>query len=201
MTAEAVAGTALGHGTVARLLRGLLAIVLLAALAVAYAPGNYFFYFTILSNILAAGLMAGQALRPDWMEVNAVPRGAVTLYMTVTGMVYAVLLAPIEADVGLIAPWVNFALHTLGPVALFLDWLLFPPPQRLKPAAFWIWLIFPALYLAVTLTRGPAVDWYPYPFLDPRTDGYASVAGYAVAVLLVFVVSGGFIRWWANARG
>jgi len=169
---------------------------------VAFAPGNYFFFFTILSNILAAVLMTGQSLWPVWMDRNGMFRGAVTMYMTITGMVYAVLLAPIEADVGLIDPWVNFVLHSLGPVALLNDWLLFPPAHRLKTSALWVWMGFPVVYFAVTLIRGPIADWYPYPFLDPRGDGgYASVAAYSVAVLLVFIGVGSLLRWWANARG
>lgn len=192
----------LGRGLVARVVRGLAALSIVAALVVAYSPGNYFFFFTILSNILAAVLMTGQALRPDWMRTNAMFRGAVTLYMTITGMVYAVLLAPIEADVGLVDPWVNFVLHSLGPVALLNDWLLFPPERKLTARALPSWLVFPALYLAVTLIRGPGADWYPYPFLDPRSDGgYGAVALYTVAVLLVFVGVGTFLRWWANQRG
>ena len=192
----------LGRGWVARLARGLLAIWIVAALVVAYNPGNYFFFFTILSNITAAVLMAGQALWPGWMTSNGLLRGAVTLYMTITGMVYAGLLRPIEADVGLIDPWVNFVLHSLGPAALLIDWLLFPPERRLTTTSLWVWLVFPAVFLTVTLIRGPSVDWYPYPFLDPREPGgYLSVAAYSVGVLLLFLAVGSFLRWWANERG
>jgi len=191
----------LGQGAVAKVVRGLLAVLTGAALIVAYAPGNYFYFFTILSNILAVVLLGGQALRPGWMSTNATLRGAVTLYMTITGMVYAVLLAPISADVGLIDPWVNFVLHSLGPVAVLIDWLLFPPVQRLGTRTLWIWLVFPAVYLTVTMIRGPIVDWYPYPFLDPRGDGgYPTVVAYSLAVLLVFIAVGSFLTWWANQR-
>lgn len=192
----------LGRGAVARVVRGVVALSILSALLVAYSPGNYFFYFTILSNIMAAALMAGQALWPGWMRTNGKLRGAVTLYMTITGMVYAVLLAPIEADVGLIAPWVNFVLHSLGPVALLNDWLLFPPERTLGASSVPTWLAFPVVYLTVTLIRGPIVDWYPYPFLDPGGDaGYGGVIFYSVAVTLVFLGVAAFLRWWANRRG
>lgn len=158
-----------GHGRVARLVWGMLAVATAAALLAAYAPGNFFFYFTIL---------------------------------TITGMVYAVLLRPIEADVGLIDPWVNFVLHSLGPAALLIDWVFFPPEPRLARSTLWVWLVFPAIYLTVTLIRGPMVDWNPYPFLDPREVGeYPSVAAYSVAVLVVFIAAGWFLRWWADERG
>lgn len=192
----------LGRGGVARVLRGLLALAIVAALAVAYESINFYFYFTVLSNILAAVLLASQAISPGWMSSNATFRGAVTLYMVITGMVYAVLLAPIEADVGLTDPWVNYVLHSLGPAAVLIDWLLFPPTTSLARSSLWWWLLFPALYLTVTLIRGQIADWYPYPFLDPREPGgYLAVTGYSVGVLLVFIGVGAFLRWWANQRG
>ncbi len=192
----------LGRGGVARIVRGLLALAIVAALATAYSSINFFFYFTVLSNILAAVLLAGLAVSPGWMSSNGAFRGAVTLYMVITGMVYAVLLAPIEADVGLTDPWINYVLHSLGPAAILIDWLLFPPTVALARSALWWWLLFPAVYLTVTLIRGPIVDWYPYPFLDPGEVGsYLGVAGYSVGILLLFVGVGAFLRWWGNQRG
>jgi hypothetical protein len=178
-----------------------LAALIVAALITAYESINFFFYFTVLSNILAALLMAVLAVRPvPWMD-NGLVRGAVTLYMTITGLVYAVLLRPIEADVGLTDPWINWVLHSLGPAALMIDWLLFPPGKQLARSALWAWMVFPALFLAVTLIRGPLVDFYPYPFLDPGEIGYPAVAAYSAAILVGFLAIGVFIRWWGNKRG
>ncbi|WP_280481932.1 Pr6Pr family membrane protein, partial [Nocardia cyriacigeorgica] len=60
---------------------------------------------------------------------------------------------------------------------------------------------------AYTLIRGPVVDWYPYPFLDPREQGYVSlVIGLVVltgvfALLAVAVVAlGGLARRWQDGR-
>ena len=176
-------------------------MAIVAALVTAFESLNFFFYFTVLSNILAAILFAGLAIRPEWMASNARFRGAVTLYMVITGLVYAVLLRPIEADVGLTDHWVNWVLHSLGPAAALVDWLLFPPDRRIALTTLWVWLIFPAAYLAVTLIRGPIAEWYPYPFLDPsQTGGYGPVALWSLLILLFFVGVGSFLRWWANAR-
>lgn len=192
----------LGRGLLARVIRLGLALAIVAALVTAFESLNFFFYFTVLSNILAAALFAGLALRPDWMSSSGRFRGAVTLFMVITGLVYAVLLRPIEADVGLTDQWVNWVLHSLGPAAALIDWLLFPPDRPLARSSLWIWLIFPAAYLAVTLIRGPIADWYPYPFLDPsHTGGYGAVAMWSLLILLFFVGVGSFLRWWANARG
>lgn len=194
-------GPELGHGTVARLVRGALAVLIIAALITAYVSINFFFYFTVLSNILAAILMAVLAVRPYPMTDNGLMRGAVTLYMTITGLVYAVLLRPIEADVGLSDPWINWVLHSLAPAGLMIDWLLFPPRKRSDRSVLWAWLIFPALFLVVTLIRGAITGFYPYPFLDPGEVGYPGVAAYSVGILALFLAMGAFIRWWGNARG
>jgi hypothetical protein len=181
--------------------RGSLAVLIVAALVTAYESINFFFYFTVLSNILAALLMATLAIRPVPPMDNGLIRGAVTLYMTITGFVYAVLLRPIEADVGLTDPWINWVLHSLSPAALMIDWLLFPPRKQVRSSALWAWLVFPAIFLAVTLIRGPSTDFYPYPFLDPREIGYGAVAAYSAGILVGFLAIGWFIRWWGNKRG
>jgi hypothetical protein len=194
------AAITLGRGVVSRLVRGGLAALIVAALVAAYESANFFFYFTVLSNIILIVVLVGEAIDPDWLDRGAL-RGASTLYMAVTGMVYAVLLRPIEADVGLTDPWINYVLHSLAPAAAIIDWLLFPPGRWLGRQVIWAWLVFPAVFLAVTLMRGPLVDWYPYPFLDPdQTAGYPGVAAYSLLILLIFLLLGTFLRWWSNAR-
>lgn len=110
--------------------------------------------------------------------------------MVITGIVYAVLLA--NADVGLIAAWVNSVLHQVTPVALLADWVFFAPWPRAggRRASQWLpRLAFPLAYFAYSLSRGAVVDWYPYPFLDPRyPGGYGRIAVYAVVLAVVFAL-------------
>jgi hypothetical protein len=191
----------MGMGTVARVLRGLVVVLIIAASVQAYGR-NFFFYFTILSNLLAVVLLGGQALWPDWMRSNAFLRGGVTLFMTMTGLVYAVVLAPLGVSVGGYAPWANFVHHNLAPTAVLIDWLLFPPRQKLRTSASWLWLIFPVVYFAFTVLRGSGNGFYPYPFLNPdNAGGTGGVVLYAAVILAVFAVVGWFIRWWADNRG
>lgn len=191
----------MGMGPVARGLRGLVAVLVVAAMIQAYQGPNLFAYFTILSNTLAVVVLGGQALAPGWMRSNAFLRGAVTLYMTITGLVYAFLLAPLGVDVGDYAPWANFVHHNLAPTVLLIDWLLFPPRQRLTRSAAWVWLIFPAVYFAFSLIRGAAIGFYPYPFLDVGEVGAVGVAVYALVILGVFTSIGFFLKWWSDQRG
>lgn len=198
--------------TTLRGLRLALASLLLAALVGQLAigmsradltPANFFSFFTILSNTSAVVMLALLAGRPGrigspWFSTF---RGAVTIYMSVTGIVYATLLAPTGIDVGLTEPWVNWSLHIIGPLALAVDWVFHPPTVRLAATNHLFWLGFPALYLVYTLIRGAIVDWYPYPFLDPaETDGYGGVAVWSAVVLAVILGFGYAYYWWANRR-
>ncbi|MBC7304268.1 MAG: Pr6Pr family membrane protein [Nocardia sp.] len=149
---------------------------------------NYLSYFTIESNVLSViVLLVGGVLAPQGPRWQTF-RGAVTLYMLITMVVYAVLLA--QVDVMLTDKWINDVLHRILPLVLLLDWLFVTMARRLRPtpALIGAWLIFPVLYGVYSLIRGPIVDWYPYPFIDPRTQGYVSLAIGLVVLLVVFVV-------------
>ncbi|WP_181763017.1 Pr6Pr family membrane protein [Rhodococcus spelaei] len=147
---------------------------------------NYFSYFTVLSNVLAAiVLVVGAVTDPQGTRWQLF-RGAVTVYMVITGIVYAVLLANI--DVGMQGQWTNEVVHRLLPLVLFLDWVLNPPRMRISDAQSLTWLWFPFVYGVYTLIRGPIVDWYPYPFINPTDQGYLQMSIGLVVLLIGFVL-------------
>ncbi|WP_278264001.1 Pr6Pr family membrane protein [Nocardia sp. AG03] len=153
-----------------------------------FSLANYLSYFTIESNILGViALLVGGLLAPGGRGWQ-VFRGAATLYMLITMVVYAVLLARI--DVMLNDKWINDVMHRYLPLVLVLDWILVAAPHRLRPSPALVgqWLIFPLLFGVYSLIRGPIVDWYPYPFIDPRGQGYLSMAIGLVVLTLVFAV-------------
>ena len=54
----------------------------------------------------------------------------------------------------------------------------------------------PAAYLVYSLIRGPIVDWYPYPFLNPdEVGGYGGVAAYAVGIAALAALGTWVIVW------
>jgi hypothetical protein len=154
---------------------------------------NFFSYFTIESNIaMTVVLLVGGVLGLMGREgVPDLPRGAVTLYMVVTGVVYAVALSgyPLLGTL----PWVDDVVHRLMPVVILIDWLAVPPRRQLRYAEALRWLVFPLLYLPYTLIRGAIVDWYPYPFLDPREKGYGHVVVSSLLVTLAFLAFGALL--------
>ena len=154
---------------------------------------NFFSYFTILSNILAATMLTVAALRPEeprpWLTR---PRAAtaIALYMTVTGLVYVFILQSLWNPQG----WAFVAdsgLHHVMPVLVVLCWLAFVPKGTLAPRAVPAWLIFPLLYGVYSLARGPFADWYPYPFIDAGKLGYSQTALNIVLLLVGFIVLAG----------
>ena len=193
--------------TVLRLVRAATALVAIAAMVAqikvladnnALDLVNFLSYFTIQSNLIGIAAMLILAARapgprPRWLESL---RGAATVYLTITFVVVQLLLK--NVDVGLQLPWVDFALHVLTPIVLVADWVLDPPTVRLTRRDALGWLVYPLLWLAYTLVRGPIAGWYPYPFLDPANGGYASVAVTSVVIL----VAGGllclFYAWLGN---
>jgi hypothetical protein len=87
-------------------------------------PVNFFSFFTIQSNLL---------LVPIWLLGGGDRlRAGLTLYLSVTGVVYALLLSGLEASLHTQVPWVNVVLHQLTPVAAVLDWILVPPSRPLS---------------------------------------------------------------------
>ncbi|MEV6523653.1 Pr6Pr family membrane protein [Longispora sp. NPDC051575] len=157
-----------------------------------YRVSNFFSFFTILSNLLTVVtlLLCARFGARGFDQL----RGAVTLYMTTTGIVYATLLSGIEVDTTV--PWTNFVVHQLMPVVVLLDWLFDPPYRRLEFRKVLLWLLFPLLYLPYSLVRGAIVDWYPYPFLDPRRDGGYGRVAMASAVMAVGIFGLAMaIRW------
>lgn len=163
---------------------------------------NFFFYFTDLSNLLAAGVLlaGGTAALRGRRGVPELLRGASVLYLVITGLVYWSLLAGQMTAATI--KWQNDIVHGVMPAVLLLDWLLVPPTARIGAARASRWLVFPLLYLAVSLVRGPFVRWWPYDFLDPREPGgYTHVATWSVIVTVVFVLFTALITAAGNRLG
>lgn len=164
-----------------------------------YNSVNFFSFFTIESNIfasvvfLAAGLTA-LGDRPS--RTFDLIRGAAVAYMALVGVTYGILLSGYQEELQTTLPWVDTILHKVMPIALVADWLIDPPRNRISFKQALIWVVFPLVYLPYTLIRGPQVDWWPYPFLNPHheSQGYGVVALYSVGIALGFI---GFI-WVAS---
>jgi hypothetical protein len=101
-------------------------------------------------------------------------RGAATLYMVTTGIIYGLLLS--KAKVQITLPWVNDILHRIFPLVMLADWLYDKPIRKITARQSLLWLVYPVIYLVYILIHGPlAHHWYPYPFLNVGEHGYLKV--------------------------
>lgn len=168
-------------------------IYLIRALGDAFTPSNHYSYFTVLSNVFGAAVLGIGVVR----RVPDVVRGAATTYLATTGVVYALLLRGVDVQTPAYANWV---LHVIVPILVVIEWVAVPPDRRLQVRDLAWWLVFPAVYCAYTLIRGPVVAWYPYPFLDPRELGYAVVAGWCLVVAVTVAGIGALVARVGAAR-
>lgn len=155
-------------------------------------PTEHFAYFTVQSNIFVIALMAWMLLvpegrRPRWFDHV---RGAITAYIVLTGIVYAVLLAEPDEVWAWSIEFTNAAQHRFIPWMVGLDWLLVPTARRISLAAAAWWMAYPVGYLVAAWLRGGLVDgWFPYPFLDPSVHGgWAGLIWPTGQVLIAFVI-------------
>jgi len=150
---------------------------------------NFFGYFTILTNTLVALVLTAPTVPLTGTARFATPnvRTAAAVYIAIVGIVYVIVLQELWNPQGAQA-LADLILHKLVPILYVGYWLVFEPHGRVRWRAALMWLIYPALYLAYSLVRGAMTGWYPYPFLDVGTIGYARVLVQSGVLLAVFLV-------------
>jgi hypothetical protein len=161
---------------------------------------HFLTYFTNLSNEIAAALfLVGAARwRSERSQTLDVLRGGAVVYMSITGVVFAILLSGINVDAAI--PWVNTVVHELMPIVVMADWLLDPPATRLSLKQGALWLSFPLAWVVYELVRGAIVGKYHYPFLNPANGGYGTVFLYCVSICVFAVIVCGVVLWLGNVR-
>jgi len=151
---------------------------------------NFFSFFTVESNLFAATMLIVSAcmVRKWQTKLLLTLRGAATLYMVTTGIVFSVLLSGLEATVLTAVPWDNIVLHYIMPIAVLADWLFDPPKSRIRFKNAIVWLVYPFVYVAYSLIRGQLVGWYPYPFLNPDTNGYIGIVVTSIGIAATILI-------------
>jgi hypothetical protein len=161
---------------------------------------NVLSYFTVWSNILvlvvAYLLWRDQARRGT---VFAVFRLASLVMITVTGVIYALVLAPLWNPTG----WQRVAdetLHYTVPILAVVSFLVVGPRPRFAFRTLWAALLIPLVYIAYTLLRSPFITytqdgqtrhWYPYHFLNVDDLGYGRVLLNIAAIFLLLLAIAG----------
>ena len=161
-----------------------------------FRPFEYFAFFSIDSSIFAGivVLLSGIWLLQGKAETDRqnILRLIVTVSMIIVGVVYHALLgdsAVAPEDIGYEWPRIpNLVIHTWAPIAIAIDYLL--SIRGAKPKlrkALWV-VVYPLIWLFLSIIRGLADDWWPYWFINPGSEG--GVVGMITYILLI---AGGFI--------
>ena len=155
---------------------------------------RFFSFFTILTNILVAVYFTIKALGKDQLD-KAGLLTAITVYITIVGLVYQVLLRHIWQPTGL-QMVVDELLHSVNPLLVISYWYLFEKKFFVHYKEVFKWMIYPVVYLLYILTRGSFSGFYPYPFINVSEIGISQTLlnglflllfFYAVSVLFIFI--------------
>ena len=175
-------------------------------------------YYTVLSNLACmvffsvAHLRSEAALRRGVRDFVWCPRGegAFVFMIAVTGIVYAVMLAPADIVSGNFYHFENLVLHYIGPCMVLLDWILFSPKGSFRPTDPLLWLLAPLGYFGYILVRstfagpiGSTGSAFPYGFIDPGVQGGWGEMFWGVAGIAMAMAALGYIIYtldWALAR-
>ena len=159
---------------------------------------RYFSYYTILTNIIVGVYAAVQCFTPPHKRTGFFFRPsvetAITLYITIVGLVYTLVLRQLWSPKGLQAV-VDDILHTIVPVMVLFHWWKWVATRRLKYGNIPLWLIYPAVYALIILIRGHFASWYPYPFLDVLQYLYGQVMVNCLLLLLFFILFSSLFVW------
>lgn len=166
--------------------------------------GQLYSEFTVQSNLVLGLVLVASAARPGtrlpaWWDHLV---GALAFYLVMTGIIYAVLVAPPDE------PWWSWdmywpqlAHHRLAPVFIALDWLLVTKTVHGKWSRPFVWLIYPSAFLGFSWARGAADGWYVYDFLDPTLPGgWPAALTTTAQVLVAFLVIALLVHLGGNGR-
>jgi hypothetical protein len=156
---------------------------------VAETTARFFSFFTILTNTLIAVYFTFMLSNNSPLKTFVQRPGtgtAITVYISVVGIVYQFVLRQIWEPQGL-QMIVDELLHSVIPLYFMLFWYLYEDKTKLQWAQMPYWLIYPLLYLIFILIRGSFSGFYPYPFVNVAELGMEKVMLNSLVLMVVFV--------------
>ncbi|WDU61274.1 Pr6Pr family membrane protein [Pseudomonas poae] len=152
---------------------------------------NFFSFFTVLTNTLAAVVLSYALINRDCAAKRVflapVVSSGIAVSIVVVGLAYSLLLRHLWQPEGfqLIA---DELLHDVMPVLFVVYWWRWVPKGQLRLKHIGLWVIYPLVYFAYALLRGDLLGQYQYPFIDVGTLGYPQVFVNAGGILAGFVL-------------
>ncbi|NVM38153.1 MAG: Pr6Pr family membrane protein [Candidatus Lokiarchaeota archaeon] len=141
---------------------------------------NSFKAFTIQTNFMVTIWLTLAILwhkKPEPLEkITGLLKGAFTVYISITFIFFAILLAPFYHPTGW-AAFSNLVFHYITPIAFIVDWLLTENKLRYKWKYLFYWVcIYPVCYLVFIFIHGALTSDYIYYFFDVNALGMLGAA-------------------------
>ncbi|WP_432670598.1 Pr6Pr family membrane protein [Flavobacterium sp. SM2513] len=159
---------------------------------------RFFSFFTILTNLLVAlyftlSLPKKGNSNPSTSNKSGTLT-AITVYITIVGLVYQILLRQIWEPKGI--QWVvDELLHSVIPILVIIFWYLYEDKKTMEYKQILKWLIYPLIYLIFILICGNFSNFYPYPFVNVTDFGLKKVLiNSAGLIVFFFCIAAGYIK-------
>jgi len=152
---------------------------------------KFFTFFTILTNIIVAITFSSiyfkinRALKNFFSQPKVLT--AVTVYITIVGLVYNLILRFTWQPQGL-QMIVDELLHTVIPIYFIIFWLKFVSKEELEWKNIFPWLLYPFIYLLYIMIWGHFINQYPYPFINVMELGYEKVLINSILLFITFLI-------------
>ena len=169
-------------------------------------------YFTIQTNVFSCLLFFYLLAKTFYAYIkdkkfviakaNETVELAVTFYITITMLVFWLVLAPMSGlPSNAILLTATLFLHLFTPLITIIGTLLFMEHGKVKYKNIIIWFIYPVVYLISIVILAQVIDTpyyfinvngtkigllYPYPFIDPQVVGYLGMT-LAILGLVLFI--------------
>lgn len=151
---------------------------------------NGFKAFTMQTNLIVTIWLTLAILwhnKPEFLKKIEGPlKGAFTMYITITFVVFAILLSPFYHPTGF-AAFSNLILHYITPIAFIIDWVLTETKVRYKWNYLPYWIIYPLCYIIFAIIHGTITGSYIYYFLDISALGILGFV--SISILIVFGIA------------
>jgi hypothetical protein len=166
--------------------------------------GLFYFIFLLVNNFLHKRKKVGEN-ENGWF---AHFKGAITIALTITMLVYNFVLLPNLSTMGNYKPFTltDILIHYAIPIMVILDWILFDKKGVYSVFDPLKWLIFPFAYLAFVMVKasfGYVIEGisskYPYFFINIDKLGAAAVT-YNVLLLVLVFLAVGYLLWFIDKQ-
>lgn len=153
-------------------------------------------FYTIQTNIIVCAWFLYLLLKQFFKRLPSVHQGismAITLYISVTCLVYwAVLVPMLKADPFLFS-FSNIWMHAITPLFSFWCFMNFTRRKPITIINIILAMIYPVLYFLSALRINTVYGKYPYPFLNPEIMGGTFMVILACILALALFIGLGWV--------